>query len=523
MTRRETFFLLWLAAIPLTACESAGWVDEADRDVEAVLAEKSAGFEDFRQNQLIRKGMEPPETAGEAEDLSGIPTEMGLREALAVAVKRNRTYLSERESLYISALTLTRVRNDFSTIFSGTLSALLSDTDDSHHTDRETLRLGASRILPTGGRVSIDGTSTTVGDGGPGGHSQTSEASVSLSQPLLRDAGYESSHEALTQAERNVVYAIRDFELFREDFTIDVLRDYYSLVRQIREIENAEANLTSREFLKKQSEALFDVGEATEADKLRAEREYLRAQNDLLTLREGYDLAVDRFKIRLGLPTTFPLVIRPEEPTFAALDIDLRKAVEAALHNRIDLLTSKDQLEDAERNVRVVGNRLLPDLELSAGYAISAPASRTPGQQNFKDDAYTLGLTLEIPFERTSERNSFRRALIDLDRARRSHDLAKDGVILEVRNSIRRLRRGASSLDIRQREVDAAERELRAAQFRFDEGEADNRNVTDAQNALLRAKNSYISDLVEYEQARIQLIRDVGILFIDESGMVVEP
>ena len=516
--------LLVLLALLHTGCESAHWVDSADRDVEAVLAEKSAAFEEFRQNGLILKGMEAPERDDAAEeDLSGIPTEMGLRETLAVAVKRNRTYISERESLYIAALNLTRVRNDFSTVFSGALSAVLSDSDDSNHVDRETLRLGASRILPTGGTVSLDGSTTVTGDGGRGGSSFDSDVTVSLNQPLLRDSGYETSHEALTQSERNVVYAIRDFELFREDFTIDILGRYYSLVRQLREIANAESNLKSRERTLRQSEALFEVGDAKEADKLRAEREFLGAQNDLLTLRESYSLAVDRLKIQLGLPMSFPLVIRPEEPVFSDLDIDLRKAVDAALNNRIDLLTARDVLEDAERGVRIVKDRLLPDLDLSAGYTVRTPSSREFGREGFKDENYTLGLTLEIPLERTRERNDFRRALIDLDRARRTHQLATDNVILSVRSSLRRLRRAGSSLTIREQEVEAAERELRAAQYRFEEGEADNRNVSDAQNALLRSRNSYISDLVEYELARIQLIRDVGILFIDENGMVVEP
>ena len=297
-------------------------------------------------------------------------------------------------------------RNQFSWFFTGSLAALLTDTDAIHHSNVNTGRLGVSKILPTGGTLRVDGNTLVRGDGSEGGYVGDSSISVSLSQPILRDAGYEVSHNPLTQAERNVVYAIRDFELFREDFTISVVDAFYSLAAQLVEIENAERNLAARKFLKTQSEEKFKVNLATEVDKLRANREYLRAQTDLLELRESFQLALDRFKIRLGLPTSFPLTIRYEKPDFREVDISLVSAVEAALHNRLDLLTARDELEDSERGLRIAANRLLPDLDLSASYTRSAPADTRFGRQDYDDESYRLALTLELPLERTSERNA---------------------------------------------------------------------------------------------------------------------
>ena len=44
--------------------------------------------------------------------------------------------------------------------------------------------------------------------------------SLSVSLPLLRGAGRTVTREPLTQAERSLVYRLRSFELFRQDFTI---------------------------------------------------------------------------------------------------------------------------------------------------------------------------------------------------------------------------------------------------------------------------------------------------------------
>ena len=96
-------------------------------------------------------------------------------------------------------------------------------------------------------------------------------------------------------------------------------------------------------------------------------------------------------------------------------------------------------------------------------------------------------------------------------------------MFLQVHDSYRTLRRLETSLDLRQQEVVAAEREAEAAQIRFEAGETDNLALTAAQNAVLRANNSYIRDLVSYEVARIQLLRDVGIFFLDDHGMWRQP
>lgn len=516
--------LLLLLLLPVN-CTTSYWMERADREVGDVLAEKRRSFEDFRASGLVRPAEVTEEEKAEEvpPDLSDVPREVGLADALAVATELNRNYLAERESLYLSALALTGVRNQFSPVFAGTMTALLSDTNATDRVNTDAAGLRVSQILPTGGVVTLSGDAAAADVGPDGAYRWDADAAVDFTQPLLKDAGYETSHEALTQAERNVVYAIRDFELYREDFTIGVTSEFYSLVRQQREITNAERDLAAREFLMKQSRAKFEVGLATEVDKLRAEREYLRAQNDLLQQKEAWALSLDRFKIRLGLPTSFPLTIRSEEPRYSKVEISLSAAVEAALHNRLDLLTARDRVEDSERNVRIQVNQFLPALDLTGTYGRSAADAGSPSDLDFDASAWTIGLSLTLPLERTSERNAIRAAMIDLDRTKRSLTLSEDNVILEVRNSLRRLRRAETTLEIREREIEAARKEAEAAQIRFEAGEMDNRNVTDAQNAVLRAENAYIGDLVEYEVARIQLMRDVGILFIDENGKWVEP
>src|SRR5690606_26082446 len=101
-------------------------------------------------------------------------------------------------------------------------------------------RAGVSQILPTGGRVALDGRLGFDHFVGPTGDVWSSSAGIRLSQPLLRGAGHAVSHEALTQAERDLVYGVREFELFRQRFAIDIARDYFGLTSQRLTLANQE-------------------------------------------------------------------------------------------------------------------------------------------------------------------------------------------------------------------------------------------------------------------------------------------
>ena len=65
---------------------------------------------------------------------------------------------------------------------------------------------------------------------------------------------------------------------------------------------------------------------------------------------------------------------------------------------------------------------------------------------------------------------------------------------------------------------------LGRSQLRFEQGngQVDNRDVTEANDQLLEAKNRLIDERVNYEISRLQLLKDLGILFIDEKGMFQE-
>lgn len=521
----------------LSACTPSYYAKDADREVAPILDQLHKSQIDSRPSTVLvpksipepgEKSADSAESAEPALPDKPAARKFGVRDVMQLATKQSRDFQTQRESLYKTILGLTLTRYNFGPKFSGTISYLLANSTGPSGgvgTGESTASVTGSQILPSGGTLSVTGSSSVSGEDGAGfdsNRSFDSTISTTLTQKLWRGAGYEPSHEALTAAERGAVYSVRSFELFREDFTIQTLSKYYNLVSQRRSIDNQRRSLENFQFLRRRSEALFEVGRVPQLDVLRARQQELSAQNNLIQAEESYQSALNSFKIFLSLDPEEEIEIADETPQFVPVRVDEQSAIEAALANRLDFHTSKDKLADSQRALRLAKDGLRPDLDLTLSHTLGAPASDQFAAEPFLDQSWSAGLTLGLPLNRKSERNSYRIALLDLDQQRRSFDRDRDNLIEEVRGTLRRLRRSENTLEIQRMIIESEEKRLAVAQIRFQAGQIGNRDVVEAQQGLLSAQNSYIGDLVTYEIARIQLRRDLGTLFLDEDGMPVE-
>ncbi len=447
---------------------------------------------------------------------------LSLKEALEIAVQSSRAFIDEKESLYLDALALYGTRHSFGPLLSSTLGYVFSGGDGGDASSSASWSGGVSQKMPWGGDVSASaGLSHAGGPGAEPGAFGTS-ASIRLTQPLLRGAGRELALEPLTQAERGMMYAIRRFELFRENFSIDVAQRFYGLVQQKRGLENQRRNIEDLVFARRQAEAMLKLGDTSELEVLRARRSALTSQNDQIEAEESLHLALDQFRIFLGLPPGVTVDVRDEAPEFIEVDYEVDSAIEVAFKNRLDVLTEREQLEDSDRALRLAENGIQPDLNLDVSYGIGGSSDPSALHQSPFDGSYSASLSLALPVDRTGERSSLRNAQVAHRRALRAHDQFEQDLVVQIQSKFRELARRTQSLEIQRQLIADQERNVKIAQLRFEQGDFSNRDVVEAQQSLLEARNALIQEQVNYEIGRLELIRDLGILFIDERGMWTE-
>jgi outer membrane protein TolC len=516
---------------------------------------------------VLTGALVPPAMAAAAEgpvaDEGQGPLELSLERCIALGTEQGLSYLTEEENYILQQLTTSLARHNYGRIWSSTVSA----GTDSDSTETESATVQMAKRLLTGGELQV-----TLGSEGsqPSGEDSAYDSSVelSLSQPLLRGAGRLVAREDLTQAERDYIYAWRDLTLFKQQFLIDLVTKYYRLVQLQLEIGNQQERVTSAEELAMLTLARLATGTASRIDMLRAVVNLLRARNDLVDARQRYELQLDSLKLDLDLAMDRPVTLIPPEtlpyrPTLeirlelpdavkealrgmaeeaaAAAEADAqgtgmfqteqaggsveelgRQSMAAALENRFDLRTARDEANDARRKLRIARNDLRGDLNLTAraGYATEPEISFD--DQRFGRPEWSVGLEYALPLDRVPERLSYRRQLIVVTRALRQTSRVQDQVLLDVRTTVRELHRAEITVLIQQLNVVAAERRLERARADYDLGVITNRDVVEAQTELLDAKNALDGAKVDHIIATLQLQKDTGEIDFDRWQELIQ-
>jgi len=492
----------------------------SEEETAAILGEIDARVATERAEAL--EILDAPYPVARVDKKIDVPDEMHLGDALRIAAGHNRDLRTRSEAVILSAVTLRNAQNDVGLRMSGSINYLVTGGDDVDRSKTSGATLGLTDLLPTGAEVTVRGSADKRSDNGDAPSSANGFWEIAIRQPLLSGFGYEASHERLTDAEQQALYDVRDFDLSRQDLAIRVQTDFYFLVSQQRVIKVREETRDSLEFLKKSSEALFEVGRASEIDKFRATRDFLNEQNNLIDAQQLFDTRLDRFKILLGLDTETDLAIADELPEPTPFEVPLDRILDVALVNRLELMTRRDQVQDAERRVRIREQELLPQLDIEAVNRRASKTERHYDDLSFDRDRYSLGVSLELPLDRVRERGNVRRARIELDRARRDLALNEDNVLAEARDSLRSLRSAEYSFDIQQQVAASEEKNVRIAQLRFEQGKITNRDVTDALTNRTDAQIRVVRERVRVATARLQLLRDAGVMFMKEDGSWVD-
>lgn len=245
------------------------------------------------------------------------------------------------------------------------------------------------------------------------------------------------------------------------------------------------------------------------------------------------------------------LQLRDAWPTLARLCVDgtdllkvdleeaEAKVTQHALANRLDLMNVRAELVDAWRQVRVFANALLGVLNVS--YALTATTAAGLAQPlNFSGSRTTqqLGLSGELPLVRIAQRNNYRAALINYQRARRILMRAEDEVAFSVRNELILLRQQEEDYRIQQRQVELAYLTVENSLDTFQAPPAPTpagqstdlatraaaltSQLIQAQTSLYQAQFQMTTIWITYLNTRLQLYRDMELMPLDYRGVWID-
>lgn len=477
---------------------------------------------------------------------------------------------------------------------------------------------GFGKLFVFGGRLLAGFANTTVFNlvgSNPSQPSVQSSLPLSFVQPFLRSGGRAVTLEPLTQAERTLLYEVRSFARFRQEFFVSILASptggaitltnpgtttdptvgYIQLLQLYQQAENTRINIAAferaLEIFREYARGGASSGiSQLQVDQIDQQRQQTTVQ--LIQAQTQYRNQLDQYKRQLGMPPDVPLVpdlsllepfrrvqsaiidwsadpdhkvedlpgiigglpslpnivldgrplfdLSGDRPKAAFADTELLEdflltAERIALDNRLDLMNARATLYDLWRQLAVTSNALLPFFNVGVNYQQFTPGADTnPFGFNSQSNQFNVTLNAELPLIRMVERNNFRTALINYQRARRLLMSQEDQVKFEVRQEIRNLIQFAEQFEVTKtqfvlllRQRDQSLQQLIAPPDQGAGSGGFNPNLAASQatqtlnfiqavSQILNQQNSLIQFWVSYQSLRLALYRDLGIMPFDE-------
>ena len=498
-------------------------------------------------------------------DTAGEKIVLSMSEAIIVAARSSREYQGEKEGVFRAALDLDLARDGFRSTFAG----LMSGEYVSDRQGDEDVEGIVGEVAASAGHVFKNGTELTARIGvdlvkllsQEKGSSSGVTGDASITIPLLRGAGRHIAAEPLTQAERNAVYAIWGFEEFKRNFAVGIARGYLDVLNSLDGVNNARETYESLIASTRRAARMADAGRLPEIQLGQVRQEELVARNRWIRSVQSYHDRLDGFRLQLGVPVDAPVELDPEELTRLAeqsgrnlkdlesadgeesvpLDAPIEikppdnsdagpyempneQAIRIALANRLDLRAELGSVDDARRQVTVAADLLRGELTLLGSVTAGegrrlSDADEDNGSLDFGDGISSALLTIDLPLERTQERNQYRASLLNLEQSIRQAQESEDLIKLAVRRSLRNLLEARESMKIQQQSVRLARRQEASTSQFLDAGRAEVRDLLEAQQALLDAQNALTEAIVNYRVAELELQQQLGVLEVNEKGI----
>jgi outer membrane protein TolC len=439
-----------------------------------------------------------------------------LEQSVRLAILSSPEYLTEVELMYLTGLDLSDAEQLYAfTPFAGA-GVNYSRIGEDESVNRQA-NIGVQQLLATGQTIISD---LTIGylDIRTGALTGGSSAlfKTYIAQPLLRGSSRLVVMETLTQAQHNMLYAVRDFNHFRKTFCVSVVSDYYTVTELAQRAAIAEDNVRTLEQLASQMEELLAIGRVTRHELEEAKQDINKARQDHLEKQKLYAETLDLFKVRLHIPPQVDINPSPQnwlmlpESLFTSSEWTEQKAIEMAMDQRLDIANALDQVTDTQRKVKVAEDALGADLAL-VGYA-------APNTGRNSSSHYELGLQGNLPLNRVTEINNFKRSVVNMIAQERIHEQLCHTAVSEVRKSWRDMIEAQARYDLLNNSRELARKRLENTTLLLRYGRANPRDVLDAQEDLHDAEDDFAQVLADFAIAQMNFLRDTETLWILPDG-----
>ena len=385
----------------------------------------------------------------------------------------------------------------------------------------QSVTLDATANLPTGGNVDLNYSParTSVNQNLAGGFlfnpSYTGGLALTLTQPLLRNAGFDVTKTFIRVAQNN---AFVEEHVFR-DRVLTVLasveQTYWEVVFANENLKVAEAALKAAQELLATNRAKAKAGIMSIVDVLQAEAAVASRVEQILVADKAIRDQEDQLR-RLLNPAEEDLrqdlrLTPLDQPVVTLEPISLQEAIDKAIEQRPEIAQAMKNMETSDLNTKFAKNQILPTLSFQGtmGMAGLGKDYGDSVNRNFNGDYYNYGagLVLSYPLGNRSAWSTYNKRQLEAKNAEASLMNVRQQIIVGVREAVRRVQTDFKRIETTRSARIMAEKQLQAEQERLKVGLSTTRFVLDFQRDLATAQGNELRATVDYNKSLSNLSR----------------
>jgi outer membrane protein TolC len=385
----------------------------------------------------------------------------------------------------------------------------------------QSVTLDATANLPTGGNVDLNYSParTSVNQNLAGGFlfnpSYTGGLALTLTQPLLRNAGIDVTKTFIRVAQNN---AIVEEHVFR-DRVLTVLasveQTYWEVVFANENLKVAEAALKAAQELLATNRAKAKAGIMSIVDVLQAEAAVASRVEQVLVADKAIRDQEDQLR-RLLNPAEEDLrqdlrLTPLDQPVVTLEPISLQEAIDKAIEQRPEIAQAMKNMETSDLNTKFAKNQILPTLSFQGtmGMAGLGKDYGDSVNRNFNGDYYNYGagLVLSYPLGNRSAWSTYNKRQLEAKNAEASLMNVRQQIIVGVREAVRRVQTDFKRIETTRSARIMAEKQLQAEQERLKVGLSTTRFVLDFQRDLATTQGNELRATVDYNKSLSNLSR----------------
>lgn len=357
---------------------------------------------------------------------------------------------------------------------------------------------------------------------------------ASFTQPLLRDFRIDNTRASILTNE--ISQDIAELNLTAQEVSIlaQVRNAYWELVYARQAVEAAQRSLELATKLVGDNRARVEIGTMAPIDVVQAQAEEATRRQQVVTAQatlRNNELALKRLIVSGTDDELWRATIVPvDRPIVTAQPIDLEAAVSNALSQRIDLTTTKKNLESSDIQLRNLENLTKPQLDvigslnLAGRAGVSVPLRDPITQQlitppaggyfdalqsvgAFSSPTWNVRMQFSYPLGTSAQEANVARQRLIRSQTEASIKATELQIATEVTAAALAVRNSLEAMQAATAARELSEQQLQAAQSKFDVGMATNFEVVQAQRDLNDARNSELRQQLNYQRALVDFQR----------------